>query len=171
VNAWTTWKTRTALFRCHSIMNCVDVCPKGPEPTRAIGRIKELLVRRRSSHLASVSELDRIRWHCRRGLLESGPGSRALLERDSARCRGRAGSLQAIAAYPDNDLWDLDRRPPEPSRASRWGSIRLLGRLRGAGCAPHKSPAENELDLLYTDSSCLHPLIPPEHAMDRPDIR
>jgi len=34
------------LFRCHSIMNCVDVCPKGLNPTQAIGRIKELLVRR-----------------------------------------------------------------------------------------------------------------------------
>jgi succinate dehydrogenase / fumarate reductase iron-sulfur subunit len=34
------------LFRCHSIMNCVDVCPKGLNPTRAIGHIKELLVRR-----------------------------------------------------------------------------------------------------------------------------
>jgi succinate dehydrogenase / fumarate reductase, iron-sulfur subunit len=34
------------LFRCHSIMNCVDVCPKGLNPTSAIGRIKELLVRR-----------------------------------------------------------------------------------------------------------------------------
>jgi succinate dehydrogenase / fumarate reductase iron-sulfur subunit len=34
------------LFRCHSIMNCVDVCPKSLNPTRAIGKIKELLVRR-----------------------------------------------------------------------------------------------------------------------------
>ena len=34
------------LFRCHSIMNCVDVCPKGLNPTKAIGHIKELLVRR-----------------------------------------------------------------------------------------------------------------------------
>ncbi len=34
------------LFRCHSIMNCVDVCPKGLNPTRAIGKIKDLLVRR-----------------------------------------------------------------------------------------------------------------------------
>ncbi len=34
------------LFRCHTIMNCVDVCPKGLNPTRAIGKIKELLVRR-----------------------------------------------------------------------------------------------------------------------------
>ena len=34
------------LFRCHSIMNCVDVCPKGLNPTRAIGLVKDLLVRR-----------------------------------------------------------------------------------------------------------------------------
>ncbi len=34
------------LFRCHSIMNCVDVCPKGLNPTKAIGKIKAMLVRR-----------------------------------------------------------------------------------------------------------------------------
>jgi succinate dehydrogenase / fumarate reductase, iron-sulfur subunit len=34
------------LFRCHTIMNCVDVCPKGLNPTNAIGKIKELLVKR-----------------------------------------------------------------------------------------------------------------------------
>jgi succinate dehydrogenase / fumarate reductase iron-sulfur subunit len=35
------------LFRCHTIMNCTDVCPKGLNPTRAIGHIKQMLVRRR----------------------------------------------------------------------------------------------------------------------------
>lgn len=34
------------LFRCHSIMNCVEVCPKGLNPTRAIGHIKQMLVKR-----------------------------------------------------------------------------------------------------------------------------
>ena len=34
------------LFRCHTIMNCVDVCPKGLNPTHAIGKIKDLMVRR-----------------------------------------------------------------------------------------------------------------------------
>lgn len=34
------------LFRCHTIMNCVDVCPKGLNPTRAIGRIKQLMIKR-----------------------------------------------------------------------------------------------------------------------------
>lgn len=34
------------LFRCHTIMNCVDVCPKGLNPTLAISKIKEMMVRR-----------------------------------------------------------------------------------------------------------------------------
>ena len=34
------------LFRCHTIMNCTDVCPKGLNPAAAIGKIKEMLVRR-----------------------------------------------------------------------------------------------------------------------------
>ena len=34
------------LFRCHTIMNCVDVCPKGLNPTAAIGKIKDMLTRR-----------------------------------------------------------------------------------------------------------------------------
>ncbi len=34
------------LFRCHTIMNCVEVCPKGLNPTKAIGNIRELMVKR-----------------------------------------------------------------------------------------------------------------------------
>jgi succinate dehydrogenase / fumarate reductase, iron-sulfur subunit len=34
------------LFRCHTIMNCAEVCPKGLNPTKAIGHIRELLVKR-----------------------------------------------------------------------------------------------------------------------------
>jgi len=34
------------LFRCRTIMNCVDVCPKGLNPARAISNIRDLLVRR-----------------------------------------------------------------------------------------------------------------------------
>ncbi len=34
------------LFRCHTIMNCVQVCPKGLNPTRAIGKIKQMMVKR-----------------------------------------------------------------------------------------------------------------------------
>ena len=34
------------LFRCHTIMNCTDACPKNLNPAQAIGKIKEMLVRR-----------------------------------------------------------------------------------------------------------------------------
>ncbi len=35
-----------SLFRCHSIMNCVQVCPKGLNPTGAIGQIKKQMLKR-----------------------------------------------------------------------------------------------------------------------------
>jgi succinate dehydrogenase / fumarate reductase iron-sulfur subunit len=35
-----------SLFRCHSIMNCVQVCPKGLNPTSAIGKIKKQMLKR-----------------------------------------------------------------------------------------------------------------------------
>ncbi len=34
------------LFRCHTIMNCVDACPKGLNPTEAIGKIKQIMLKR-----------------------------------------------------------------------------------------------------------------------------
>jgi len=33
------------LFRCHTIMNCTDVCPKGLNPSKAIGDIKKKLIK------------------------------------------------------------------------------------------------------------------------------
>ena len=34
------------LFRCHTIMNCVQVCPKDLNPTKAIGEIKKMMVKK-----------------------------------------------------------------------------------------------------------------------------
>ncbi|MEM7079215.1 MAG: succinate dehydrogenase iron-sulfur subunit [Pseudomonadota bacterium] len=33
-----------SVFRCRGIMNCVNVCPKGLNPTRAIGKIRTMLM-------------------------------------------------------------------------------------------------------------------------------
>lgn len=33
-----------SVFRCHGIQNCVDVCPKGLNPTKAIGHIRNMLI-------------------------------------------------------------------------------------------------------------------------------
>lgn len=37
-----------SVFRCRGIMNCVAVCPKGLNPTRAIGHIRTMLLQRGS---------------------------------------------------------------------------------------------------------------------------
>ena len=33
-----------SVYRCHGIMNCVSVCPKGLNPNEAIGEIKSMLL-------------------------------------------------------------------------------------------------------------------------------
>lgn len=35
-----------SVFRCRGIMNCVSVCPKGLNPTKAIGHIRNMLLQR-----------------------------------------------------------------------------------------------------------------------------
>ncbi|GAA3920489.1 succinate dehydrogenase iron-sulfur subunit [Litoribacillus peritrichatus] len=37
-----------SVFRCRGIMNCVNVCPKGLNPTKAIGHIRNMLLSRGS---------------------------------------------------------------------------------------------------------------------------
>jgi succinate dehydrogenase / fumarate reductase iron-sulfur subunit len=34
------------LYRCHTIMNCTQTCPKGLNPAQAIGEIKQLMLER-----------------------------------------------------------------------------------------------------------------------------
>ena len=36
-----------SVFRCHGIQNCVSVCPKGLNPTKAIGHIRKMLLAER----------------------------------------------------------------------------------------------------------------------------
>ena len=36
------------LYRCHTIMNCARTCPKGLNPAKAIGEIKQLMLARRA---------------------------------------------------------------------------------------------------------------------------
>jgi succinate dehydrogenase / fumarate reductase iron-sulfur subunit len=36
------------LYRCHTIMNCTEACPKGLNPAKAIAEIKKLMVERKA---------------------------------------------------------------------------------------------------------------------------
>ena len=37
------------LYRCHTIMNCAKVCPKGLNPAKAIAQIKKMMVERKAA--------------------------------------------------------------------------------------------------------------------------
>ena len=34
------------LYRCHTIMNCTNTCPKGLNPAKAIAETKQMMVKR-----------------------------------------------------------------------------------------------------------------------------
>jgi succinate dehydrogenase / fumarate reductase iron-sulfur subunit len=36
---------RHGVWRCHTILNCIEACPKDLNPTRAIGGLKKALVK------------------------------------------------------------------------------------------------------------------------------
>jgi succinate dehydrogenase / fumarate reductase iron-sulfur subunit len=36
------------LYRCHTIMNCANTCPKGLNPAKAIGAIKQAIADRKA---------------------------------------------------------------------------------------------------------------------------
>ena len=97
------------LFRCHSIMNCVDVCPKGLNPTRAIGKIKDCWssARSRRACRSTRPELDRMRWRCRRGMLELDLVLARFLERHVETLDREGSGVQRAARAPDPDLWAL----------------------------------------------------------------
>jgi len=62
-----------------------------------------------------MAEIDRVRWHCRRGLLELDVVLTRFLERhfEMLSAQQRA-AFYRLLEYPDNDLWDFvtGRQPP-----------------------------------------------------------
>jgi len=64
-----------------------------------------------------MAEFDRIRWRCRRGLLELDLVLEAFLERGYGRLdAGQRGLFNELLEQPDNELLDLalGRSEPEP---------------------------------------------------------
>jgi succinate dehydrogenase flavin-adding protein (antitoxin of CptAB toxin-antitoxin module) len=54
------------------------------------------------------ADLRRLRWRCRRGLLENDLVLARFLDRHAAGLDGeRLAALNALLEYGDNDLWDL----------------------------------------------------------------
>jgi succinate dehydrogenase flavin-adding protein (antitoxin of CptAB toxin-antitoxin module) len=74
-----------------------------------------------------MGELDRVRWHCRRGLLELDLVLSRFLERHFADLPpDQRAAFKALLEYSDSALWDLGcgRLHPEPGAAA--DVVRLL---------------------------------------------
>jgi antitoxin CptB len=68
-----------------------------------------------------MAEIDRVRWHCRRGLLELDVVLNRFLERhfETLSPQQRA-SFSRLLDFPDYDLWGLvtgKQAPPDPDTA------------------------------------------------------
>jgi antitoxin CptB len=68
-----------------------------------------------------MAEIDRVRWHCRRGLLELDIVLNRFLDRhfETLSPQKRA-VLSRLLDYPDNELWDLvsGKQPPPDADAA-----------------------------------------------------
>jgi len=73
-----------------------------------------------------MAEVDRVRWHCRRGLLELDVVLTRFLDRhfESLTLRQRA-AFSHLLDYPDNDLWDFvtGKQPPPDAETAQIISI------------------------------------------------
>jgi antitoxin CptB len=71
--------------------------------------------------------MDRIRWHCRRGLLELDLVLTRFLERDfAALSPDQREAFTLLLEYPDNDLWDLVSGRTEPHPGASAAVVKLL---------------------------------------------
>jgi antitoxin CptB len=74
-----------------------------------------------------MSDLDRIKWHCRRGLLELDLLLERFLERRlSGLSASQMAVFQELLAYEDNDLLDLVMGRAEPVNAQLSDVLALM---------------------------------------------
>lgn len=45
------------LYRCHNIMNCADVCPKGLSPSKAISQIKQMQLKHKKQDMKALKKI------------------------------------------------------------------------------------------------------------------
>jgi len=82
--------------------------------------------------LIDARALSKLRWRCRRGLLENDLFIERWFDRHAAAVtEAQAQGLLALMDLPDNDLLDLLLRRKEPEGALDRGEVReVLGQLR-----------------------------------------
>jgi antitoxin CptB len=74
-----------------------------------------------------MGDLNRIRWHCRRGMLELDLVLGAFVERQFGRLdAGQIRAFRELLEYPDQDLFDLIMGRAEPADESVRGVLELV---------------------------------------------
>ena len=74
-----------------------------------------------------MAEVDRVRWHCRRGLLELDIVLNRFLDRHfETLAPQKRAALNRLLDYPDNELWDLVSGKKPPPDADMAYIIRLF---------------------------------------------
>jgi antitoxin CptB len=74
-----------------------------------------------------MAEIDRVRWHCRRGLLELDIVLNRFLDRHfETLAPQKRAALNRLLDYPDNELWDLVSGKQPPPDADTACIIRLI---------------------------------------------
>ena len=74
-----------------------------------------------------MKERDRIRWHCRRGMLELDLALNAFLERHFHRLDGaEVDAFNELLEYPDTELLDFIMGRAEPESERVRGVLRLV---------------------------------------------
>jgi len=80
-----------------------------------------------------ASDLKRLRWRCRRGLLENDLVLERFIELHGARLSLKdVVAFERLLDYGDKELWDLMSRRSEPADSDLVGVVELLrGCMRG----------------------------------------
>jgi antitoxin CptB len=74
-----------------------------------------------------MAEIDRVRWNCRRGLLELDVVLTRFLDRHfETLSPSQRATFSHLLDYPDNDLWDLVTGKQPPPNADAALIIRLF---------------------------------------------
>jgi antitoxin CptB len=77
-----------------------------------------------------VSERDRVRWHCRRGMLELDLVLIRFLERHFENLtQDQHAAFKTLLEYSDNDLWDVVSGHAEPAQPDA-DVLNVIGLLR-----------------------------------------
>ena len=101
--------------------------------------------------LLDTDEWNRLRWQCRRGLLELDLVLERFLEKYGDRLQGeRLSSFQTLLTYADNEIWDLIRAQTECRDARFAEVVQWMRNCRGRPASECSTDYKGEDDGVHS---------------------